>query len=288
MPVRRVRHALEYLLLRLLLLACAVPPRPIALSLGRALGRLVHLLRIRRRVVEENLDRAFPEHSEEERRRLAAAVYAHFGAVIVDTATFHRWTEDELRERAELVGFEHFREAMATGRGVVLATAHLGCFDVGPGRIALEGPRITSVFQGVRNPYVERYITAIRTRGGARVAKRGIQFREVLKALAAGECVTILADQDAGPDGLFLPFFGAPASTLTGPAVFAKRTGAILMTGFVPFENGRYRLIFEPPIADGTIEEMMAAYQRRVERIVAAYPEQYFWLHKRWKTPPSR
>lgn len=284
--MKRLLHLLEYAVLRGILLAASMPPRPAALALGRLLGNLVLALGVRRRVVEENLARAFPERTPSERRALARAVYAHFGAVLVDTATFHRWSEDDLRARTNLENYDLFREALATGRGVVLATAHLGCFDVGPGRIALEGPRITSVFQGVRNPYVERYITAIRTRGGARVAKRGIQFRDVIRALSAGECVTILGDQDAGPEGWFVSFLGVPASTLRGPAEFALRTGAVLMTGFVPLRDGRYTLVFEPPIAEDTTEGMMAEYVRRVERMVRSHPEQYFWLHRRWKTPP--
>lgn len=282
--MNRLVHLLEYAALRTLLLAASLPPRPAALALGRLLGRAVFSVGVRRRVVMENLARAFPDLGPRARQDLARAVYAHFGAVLVDTATFHRWSEDELRARTALENYDVFRDALATGRGVVLATAHLGGFDVGPGRIALEGPRITSVFQGVRNPYVERYITAIRTRGGARVAKRGIQFRDVIRALESGECVTILGDQDAGPAGLFLPFLGTPASTLKGPAEFALRTGAILLTGFVPLRDGRYTLVFEPPIPQQTLEGMMAEYVRRVERMVRAHPEQYFWLHRRWKT----
>lgn len=284
--IRQLRFILEFAVLRGVLLILALPPRRMGLMLGRGLGRFVHGLGIRRAVVASNLLIAFPDWTPEKRADVARRTYEHFGMVLVDTASIFHWSEAQLRERTTLVNYEIFRKALATGRGVVLATAHLGGFDVGPGRIALEGALITGVFQGVRNPYIERYITRIRTRGGAMVAKRGIQFRKVLRALKSGDCVGFLADQDAGSRGLFLPFFSRRASTLSGPAAFAERTGAVLLTGFVPVIDGKYTLIFEEPLPPGSMEDRMGEYNRRLERIIRQFPDQYFWLHKRWRTPP--
>jgi KDO2-lipid IV(A) lauroyltransferase len=282
--MRRWRHLLEYAALRSILGLFALPPRVMARGLGRALGRLIHRLGIRRAVVEENLAIAFPDRPAPDRAALGRRCYEHFGAVLVDTVDFHRWSDAEIIERVQLFGEENLRTAINRGCGVVVATAHLGCYDVVGARMALAGFPLQVVYQGVRNPYVGKYITRIRQTRGVGLIRRGIQFRAAFAALKQGLAVAILADQDAGPRGLFVPFFGRSASTLAGPAEFALRTGAVLLPAFTPLIDGRYAAVFEEPIPPSDIETMMTAWNGRLEAMIRRYPDQYFWLHRRWKS----
>ncbi len=283
---RRARHLLEYLALRAVVGSLSLPPRPVRRRLGRALGLLVHALGVRRRTVRENLGTAFPERTVAERDGIARACFAHFGELIVDTFDILSWTDEQFRERVTLVGKEHIEAALARGRGVIVATHHFGAYDVCIPRLRVEGYEFTAVYKKAHNPHVDAYMRRLRTIRGARVAESGIGIRHVFSALKRNELVAILADQDAGEGGLFIPFFGRPASTLDGLGEFARRTGASIVLVSVYSENGAYRAVFEPLSSSGTVEEIMTFYNRRVEEIVRARPEQYFWLHRRWKTPP--
>ncbi|RMH58358.1 MAG: hypothetical protein D6679_05055 [Candidatus Hydrogenedentota bacterium] len=279
-------HLLSYLLLRTIVAIVSAPPRPLARRLGRLLGRLVFLLGIRRAVVLDNLRVAFSERSESWRSRTALRCYEHFGEVLADLAGLNRWSDRELRERTAYENRPLLEEAIGRGRGVVVATGHIGGIDAGPARLAFDGHQVLSVFQGVHNPYVEEFITRIRSCRGATVARRGIGMRKAFSVLKKKGLVMILADQDAGPNGLFLPFFGRDASTLIGPAELALRTGAVLLVGFVILEKNTYRLVADRIIENSSLERMMQEYNEALEEMIRRYPEQYFWLHKRWKTPP--
>jgi KDO2-lipid IV(A) lauroyltransferase len=284
--VKKLRYALEYAAMRGVLELISSPPLPMARALGRGLGRGVHALGVRRAVVDDNLAIAFPEMSSEERDAIALRCYAHFGRALVETMRFPRWSDEQLRARVKIEGLDRLRAAMSAGRGVVIATCHFGCFDIALARLGLEGIPITAVYQEVRNPYVSRWITGVRSIKGAEPARRGIQLRKTFAALKRGECVTIFADQDAGPSGLFLPFFSRVASTLHGAADLAIRTGAVMLPGFAPVQPDGFSAVLEAPIPPGTRSEMMLAYNQRVEAMVRRWPEQYFWLHKRWKSRP--
>lgn len=284
--MKPVRHFVEFLFLFGLVTFFAVLPRPVAARFGRCLGFLIYHLGIRRRVVLENLAVAFPEMEPAAREELARRCYRHYGAVIADQTSLHFWSREKVIARTRLERSEILENALAKGKGCVIATGHLGAFDIGPPRLQLAGWQITSVYQGVRNPYVDRFISRIRSLYGARVATRGMGMREAIAALRRGEAVCILADQDAGKRGLFLPFFSRPASTLVGPAELALRTGAVLMPGFVIREGSLYRMIAEEPIPPSDVKTMMAEYNRRLESAIRRWPEQYFWLHKRWKSRP--
>ncbi len=282
--MKNVRYYAEYLFLSNLIRLLALPRRSPTRTLGTALGRAVYATGVRRQDVLANLKTAFPEKSDGERSDLAIKCFEHLGRVIVDTASVPKWTDEELRSRITLEGWHYLEEARAAGRGVIIATGHLGVPDLGGTRITMEGARVTAVYQGVKNPYVDKWIFTIRCQRGATVTKRGIGFRKVYDALKRNECVAILADQDAGRNGLFIPFFGRTASTMKGPAEFALRTGAPMLTCFGPVIDGNYAVKFEPIIPHSDVETMMREYNRRLEAAIRLWPEQYFWLHRRWKT----
>ncbi len=261
------------------------PPRAIACRLGRWLGLVVFSLGVRRRVVLENLRIAFPEKSETERLAIARGTFQHFGELLADIGRIPRWSDAEFHENVVIEKREIFDRALAEGRGVIVVTGHFGGFEIGPAGLQSLGYSVTSIFAPVRNPHVERYINGLRTLKGARTVMRGMGLRGALAALHQKQMIAIFADQDAGRNGVFVPFFGRIASTLTGPAEMALRTGAVLVPGFILKDGPVYRFLPSEPIPPSDVATMMTDFNRRLEAAIRQAPDQYFWLHKRWKTP---
>lgn len=280
-----MKHRLQYLGLRLLIAVVTAPPRPLARKLGRLLGLLVFALGIRHRVVLDNLRTAFPEKSESERLSIARGTYQHFGELLADIGRIPRWSDADFRENVVIEKREIFDRALAKGRGVIIVTGHFGGFEIGPAGLQSLGYTVTSVFAPVRNPNVEGYINGLRTLKGARTVMRGMGLRGALAALNRKEMVAIFADQDAGRNGVFIPFFARTASTLSGPAEMALRTGAVLVPGFILKDGPVYRFLPSDPIPHSDVATMMTDFNRRLEAAIRRAPDQYFWLHKRWKTP---
>jgi KDO2-lipid IV(A) lauroyltransferase len=285
----------EYAAIRAAVEGLSFLPRPAALRLGRALGEAVWLAGARRGVVDENLGTAFPGRDATWRRHVGRATYRHYGAVLVEMA---RWIRRPLAEAGDLVrvtGLARLEAALARGRGVVVMTAHLGNWEVGPTVARLHGLAFTSVYQRVRNPYLDAAVRRIRTLHGQRLVDRGMGLRGAIEALRRNELVAFLPDQDAGPRGVFAPFFGRPASTMRGPAEVALRTGAAVLPIFVLRRPGdSYEVLIEEEIPsdaaaprDAEVARITAAYAWALEARIREAPEQYFWLHRRWKSQPA-
>lgn len=293
--MRSIRHIAEYAAIRGVVEGFSLLPRRSALTLGAALGDAVYLAGVRWSVVDENLSIAFPGRDEAWRRSIGRRTYREFGRTLVEMA---RWVRRPLEEAERLVrvtGLERLDAALARGKGVVVLTAHLGNWEVGPTVARLHGHPFTSVYQRVRNPLLDEAVRRIRTLHGQRLVGRGMGMREAFAALARNEMVAILADQDAGPGGVFVPFFGRPASTMRGPAELVLRTGAAALPIFVLRRPGDiYEVLIEEEISwsprlprDEAVASITAAYTRALERRIREAPDQYFWLHRRWKTPPA-
>jgi KDO2-lipid IV(A) lauroyltransferase len=288
----RLRHALEHAAFRVARGGATFMPETLADSAGVAVGRIAgSLLRVRRADVDRHLAWAFPDASAEWRRRTAVACYAHFGreaAVMLRAGT---WTPETIRARTVVRGFEAFAEA-AAGRGVVLLTGHLGNWEMGGAAIAARGIALDVVGKGMSNRRFQEDLFATRSRLGMRVIEMGDATKEAPRALAAGRVVAMLGDQQAHRGGILLPFFGRPASTSRGSALFALRADASVFVAFCLREEGReprYRLEFAPlrMRRTGDTEEhvvaLLTAYGRALEEAIREAPHQYFWHHRRWK-----
>lgn len=195
-----------------------------------------------------------------------------------------------------MVGFEAFRDATTAGRGVVLLTGHLGNWEIGGAAIAAHGVPLDVVGKGMSNRRFQDDLFAMRTRLGMRVIEMGEASREALRSLGAGRVVALLADQQAHRGGVLLPFFGRPASTARGPALFASRSGAPVFVAFAlrdPGDPARYTVTFDPlPFSpsgdtDADVLGLLGAYGAALEGAIRRAPEQYFWQHRRWKNAPS-
>jgi Kdo2-lipid IVA lauroyltransferase/acyltransferase len=272
-------------------------PRSLAMSLGRGAGRLVGALDRRHvAVADENLRHAFPDWDPERRLRVARGVYAHFGQMIMDILWLHGHSRDEVMSRLDVVGREHADRALARGRGAIFVTAHLGNWEViGLAHAWTFGP-IAVVARPLDNPALDRRMCAFRAMAGNRVVYKRDALREVMRTLHEGGGVAFLIDQNVQEkDGIFVEFFGRPAATTTVAAALAVKTGCALVPAYTTIgPDGRYRAVYEPelqwtPSGDkqGDIARLTQELTRVIEGWIRAHPDQWLWIHRRWKTQPS-
>ena len=302
MTARTIRHGAEYVFLRAFAGVCSLLPEVLADRAGAALGWfLARVGRPRWHVVMDHLGRAFPDADEAWRRDVGRRCYAHLGAEAVAVFRLAGTGRRRVRERTTVSGLEAVEEAVQSGRGVIILSAHLGNWEVGGAALVARGFPLDVVVARQRNERFDRYLTRSRERLGFRVISRSEGRRGVLAALGAGRLAGILGDQDARRAGVFVDFFGRPASTARGPAVLALRSGALVVTLFAvrtPGWRPRYHVYLEAldeeavlgTGADGLgraakVAAITQAFTTRIEEYVRRYPGQYFWLHKRWKTP---
>ncbi len=298
-PARPVvfRHRAEFAALRAALAPLGALPWGWSARVGATLGRAgYHPFGIRRAVVEEQIAAAFPQFPPERVRAVAEASYASLGRTTVEAALLPRLgREGVLRLFSRVDGWDVFEAARAEGRGVIVVTGHLGNWEVGGSYVAARGIPIDGVARQQENPLFDRFLTGTRERLGMRVVWDGEAVRRTPRALREGRAVAFLVDQGAaGLASTWVPFFGRPAKTPRGPAVFALRLGAPVVFGAsIRQPDGRFVLGFErvPVTPTGDRERdtdaIVAAYTATLERWVRRYPEQYFWQHRRWKYQPA-
>ena len=202
---------------------------------------------------------------------------------------------EAVREMTDMVGFQDFREALSPGTGAVVVTGHLGNWEMGAAALAARGVEVDAVVQVQRNRRFDADLRGTREALGIRVVPKQEAPRGVLAALRAGRVAALVADQNVLRAGVFVDFFGVPASTARGPAVFALRTGAPLWAGValrIPGRRARYRVVMKPVEAELTGNDaedalsLTRAHTALLEEWIRESPEQYFWQHKRWKTRP--
>lgn len=318
-----LRHRIEFLLLRgLLAVVGRLPSRALG-TVGGSLGGLAFdVVRLRRRVALANLGRAFPEWSEAERTRVARAAYTHFGVVFLELMRLGKMRSAELRARVYFARPGQIETLLAAGRGVVIVTGHLGNWEIVGASLGAYGYDASVLVKTQRNRRVDALVTANRESAGTQVLRVESGPRAILRALRKQRIVAIVGDQDAGRHGVFLPHFGEAASVAVGPARFARLAGAPLVVGFCLREpGGRYRVELTEPIevapaagvepgvsedagvapaelsseaatarvaAEASERRVLERYLEEMERVIRAHPEQYFWMHRRWKTRPPR
>jgi len=272
-------------------------PLRMSLALGAVLGTIVfHILRIRRRIALENLRRAFrPERGERELPRIAARLYRNIGRSLVELLRFPLLTPERVRE---LVSFDHVERldrVARSGTGAILLTGHFGNWELMASAIAHRIRPFGVLVAPLKNRPMDELANSYRRAGRLLPIPTGTSVRELLRRLRRGEFVGIVADQDAGRDGLFVEFLGRPASTAQGPALLAHREGLpILMAFIVRGPKGRHRVFFDP-VPDElyrdqgpeAIRRITEYYTHILESYVQRYPDHWFWVHRRWKTRPT-
>ncbi len=264
-------------------------------ALGAFLGRVAFALGIRRRVALENLARAFPERNRRELSALARRAYAQLGRSLVEVALAGSLSDAELDELVRFEGWERYQRARARGKGVVVAVAHFGNWELLARACARRGVLLTAITRKLRGRANERLLAA-RRKGGLRELPDKGSTRAALELLRRGETLAIVVDQNMLPRrGIFVDFFGVPACTTPAAAVLSLRSQAPLIAAFpVRAADGTHRVLvvgpFEaPPGLHGhaAVHALTQAVTRAVEDAVRAHPEQWFWVHRRWKTRPQ-
>lgn len=275
------------------LLIAAIQRLPVGAvrRLGAAGGELA--LRIDRRhprVARRNLEAALPDLPAAEHRAILRRCFRRQGSLMFDNIRVGRLPPDELCRRLDLEGWEHFRRAEEAGRGVLLISGHLGVHELIAHAVPIYKGPVDIVARATGKRRVDRVLEGLRRRHGNRlIPKRGAVWG-MLEALRRGGRVAILPDQRVHPnEGIEVPFFGRASFTSPFPARVSQRTGAPALPIFAyQAPGGRYRLVARPPIfPQGTGEEetrrLAAAYLAVIESEVRRRPEQWLWMHERWR-----
>jgi KDO2-lipid IV(A) lauroyltransferase len=286
----------EFTAYRLFVGVLNMVPERVALLLGEGVGWAAGIIfRIRWRVVDEHLRLAFPERDRRWRHTLIRRSFRHMGREAVSTFRLGSMDREEVRRRTEVVGFDEVRKVSARGKGLIVISGHFGNWEIGGASIAVHGVPVEVVAQRQRNPLFDAELVANRNRLGMEVIERKEAPKKVLRALRSGKAVGIVGDQNVRRGGVFVDFFGRPAATARGTALFALRTGAPIFLGMatrIPGVPQRYRVTFEPidftPSGDmdQDVLRLTETHTKHLEEHVRGAPEQYFWQHRRWKTRP--
>jgi len=292
-----MRQRLEYALAWPLIKTLSLLPRPLSRAVSISLAWLVYLLHVRlRRVGMRNLAIAFPERSLGEHARILRGEFTSLGRQLAEVCQFPRYTLENVSRVVVYDGFENYECAFARGKGVLFLTAHFGGWELSAFVHSLHGHWVHVVMRNLDNPYLDRMIQRYRSMHGNTTVSKDDFVRGLLAAMRAGEVVGILMDTNmTPPQGVFVNFFGIPACTASGLARIALRTDAAVVPGFTIWDRTlrKYRLRFDPPVSlvrTGNDEDDIVTntqlFTKIIEDYVRRYPEQWLWVHRRWKTRP--
>lgn len=287
-----MQNKVEYLFFRFLFLLRLLPFRTVQ-RLGARLGRFMFtVVRLRRGLVLSNLRYAFPERSEQELHTIALGAYRNLFTAYFEILCLETVPEEFFRTRIAFPDSHKIPELLARGKGLIILTGHFGNWELCALSVCYLVPeKYTIVVQKQRNPYINDFMTRLRSRFGSKLIVMERALRESLRALSNNEIVALIADQSGPESGIYVDFFGRPASTHQGPAVFQLRSGAPVVQVMLVREGAdRFRIDLEEIDTTGltgTDAERMQEVTRRhvaaLERYIRRYPEQWLWMHKRWK-----
>lgn len=289
-------HRVEHALFSGAVSLSAIVSERASAAFGGALGKLGYFpLRFRRDLVEKHLRIAFPDQSDAWITETMRKAYAHLGREALATIRLGRATREEVIARTTVIGFDELESALRENRGVVIASGHIGNHELGAAALAARGVPLDLVVQQQNNPLFDAALSDARRRLGMGIIDRFQAQRLAIKALRGGRAVAFAADQNAGKTGVFVPFFGKLASTHRGAALFAVKMGAPLFLGTSLRKGDRYEVtlrlieVDRAGALDDVVYQLTAAFTARLEEVVRSAPDQYLWLHRRWKNrPPGR
>lgn len=293
-----LRERLEYLALRLIAGTVGILPRTAARGVGAGIGAVAWTLLGRlRRVGMRNLEMAFPEKTAAEREGILRGVYRSLGWQLGEFCKMSGYTAERASKFIRYEGLEHYRAARAKGKGVLVLTGHLGAWELSSFYHSLMGYPMSLVIRRLDNPLVDAFVNGIRCLHGNRVIHKDDFARGLLTAMQRGETVGILMDTNmTPPQGVFVPYFGVEACTGSAMARVAMHTGAAVLPGFLVWEAAEKKYVLRFGEELGLIRTVNAAndivantalFTATIETYVRRYPQQWLWVHRRWKTRPE-
>ena len=289
----------ELLAVRSLLGAIGALPLETSMRFGKSLGKFIGSRFPKlRKIARRNLEIALPELSESEKERIVSGTFESLGRHLGFVAHFKRFQHADIHNLVEIVGREkHFDPAQASGRGILFFTGHFGSWEVFHLLSPAFGYGMNVLVRRIDNPLVEAHVEQFRSRFGAVTLDKTKSARKMFRVLENGELLGMMADLNVQEkEGVFVDFFGVPASTTTSIAKLALSTNAVLMPAFAVWDEAKRKYVvhLEPPIeyektanADEDVKNLTQAVTSVVEKYVRKYPEQWLWIHKRWNTRPA-
>ena len=269
-------------------------PRNLRRKICIALFMIFYHVSARRRLIAiHNLKRAFPEKNIKEIIEISKGVYRNMAIVAADFFDIPRLTRDNLNDLIEVEGLEHCRKALEKHKGALMFGAHFGNWEIGAIALSLTLKPSVVIYRPLDNALLENLVTWVRSCTGNIPLAKDFAMRSMLRHLKKNDILGILIDQNVSMvEGVFVEFFGRPACTTTGLALLALHTGAPVIPGYViRMDDGRYRFIFEEEVElvrtgdrDQDVIINTQKYTRIIEDTVRKYPDQWLWVHQRWKT----
>ncbi len=292
------RNWLEYIPAYILLKFLGALPRKSAIAIGKSTAHLLYRLNKKLRFVgHRNLELAMPELSEPQRDAILKGVCDNLGRLLGEFSQFPKITRENLSDLVVYDGFENYAQAAAKGNGVLLLTGHVGAWELCAFAHGMYGHPLSFLVRPLDNPRLDNLISRYRQLSGNSIINKNKSVKDVLTKLRRGSDVGLLIDINTLADqGVFCDFFGLPACSTTGLAVFALRSDAPVVPGFLIWDENlnKHILRFEPEIAlirTGDFKEEVqlntARFMQAIEDCVRRYPEQWLWIHRRWRTRPE-
>ena len=283
------------ILIRIVNIIFRIIPISACLWLARRIGTVAFLVNRKRRLIAyANLKAAFAkEKSPKELKRITKKVYHNLIQTVIEILNLTKVNKAFIKKYVEVVNLERIENASRSGRGTILLTAHFGDWELSSLTSAMHGFPILVLAREQKMKRVNELLNQVRESKGCKVVRKGISTKNILRALYNKDMVGILADQDAGRNGVFVNFFGRPASSHAGAMEMAKRTNSIVLPNFIVRVNGPYHKLFLEEYIDlsngesGT-KDGLQKFANILESYVRQYPDQWLWLHKRWKSTPTR
>jgi KDO2-lipid IV(A) lauroyltransferase len=296
--MKSLRHWFEYAALWLALKFLGLLPRAAARSLGAGAAAALFALRPPlRRTAMFNLKLAFPDWTDEQRREVVRGMVRQLGWMAGEFSQFPKYARGRIEDVVRLNGLENFLAAERRGKGVLFLTGHLGAWELTPFAQARFGHPLHFLVRAIDNSRVDALINRYRSLSGNAPIEKNQSARAILRILQKGGTVGILADQNTLPgEAVFVDFFGIPASTTSGIARLALHTGAAVVLAYIFWDDParKYCLRFGPEIElsrtgdlDRDILDNTARFTRIIEDYIRNYPDQWIWVHKRWKIRPE-
>jgi len=292
-----VRETVEFAIVWLFVHGVRLLPRRVARAIGAAIGAIAfRVLGRLRRVGIRNLELAFPEMTARDREATLRSEYRNLGFLLAEFCKMPDYTPEAASRFIRYEGLENYLAARERGKGVLVLTGHLGAWELSSFYHSLMGMPMGMVIRRLDNPLVDAFVNRIRCLHGNRVIHKDDFARGLIASMRAGETVGILMDTNmTPPQGVFVPFFGVLACTASGMARIAAKTGAAVVPGFLLWEESEQKYVLhfgkELEVArTGDAEQdaltNTASFTAAMEGYIRQYPEQWLWLHRRWKTRP--
>ena len=293
----KLKHIIEYVLLQVVGYVVRLLPLQYIHKAGFTLGKVAFpLLKSRRNVALRNLRNAFPELNESRREEIAIRSFQSVSAAFLELLWFKNMTKERIKQRVHIENLELLEQFHKKKKGIIFLTAHFGSWELAVQAISVySNTKVYAIAKIQSNSFVDRLITHWREMFGVKIIPMS-GVREILRALQQGEIVELAADQSAPKESVAVEFFGRKVPTFQGPAAFCLKTGAPIILGCtVRQEDGNYRMcLMNVPtddltgVTDENVLELTRRQVRMTEKIIRKYPEQWMWMHKRWKHVPDR